>query len=224
MNDAYPKLWNIFLWADGVYKFSEENADDHVKRVITRRFFILLDDFLKIARFVKNDLVRSSTINVRQKRELEALIKELSSQYDAQLDLIRDKLSAHQQPIMLEQTIYWWNSLNLTTLYVLYDDMCKVIKYLSAVINEPVTKCNDSEKDSLTGSEFSGEKAKEYFISTDRLSFTQENTGGMLACHPSQAKGQIIVSIVNLLEIDLTISHYFDDPKTEYRKTIHTTA
>jgi len=224
MKDAYTKLWNIYLWADGIYKFSEENADDHVKRVITRRFFVLLDDFIKIARVVKNDLMKSSTINARQKKELEELIKELATQYDAQLDLIRDKLSAHQQPIMLEQTIYWWNNINLRTLYVLYDDMGRVIEYISIVINEPVARCDDAKKDSFVGTELSGEKAQEFFISTDRLSLTQKNTGGMLACHPLQEKGQIIVSIANLLKIDFQVTYYFDDPRTEYAETIHSTA
>ena len=200
--------------------FCKEQVNDHCKRSILRFFFIQIDNLLKIVPRTKNNLFRESLLTQKQKMEIERLTKILSKSYDNAYDTIRDKIGAHSQHIDLSSLLKWWHEIDFTTVEVLYEDATNLLSSFSVVNCVKFSTAPDHTPVVLPASSRLSPDVTQPSISTDRLAAMKPNTMAMIACHPSQDKAQLILSIIEFLEIDFEFTSIVEEPTTIYHSTL----
>lgn len=214
------KLLIISRFIEGLHLFSKEQVNDHCKRSILRFFFIHIDNLLKIVPRTKNNLFRECLITQKQKKEIERLTKILSKSYDNAYDTIRDKIGAHSQPVDLSSLLKWWHEIDFTTVEVLYEDATNLLSSFSVVNCVKFLPAPDHTPVVLPARSRLSPDVTQPSISTDRLAVMKPNTMAMIACHPSQEKAQLILSIIEFLEIDFEFTSIVEEPTTIYHSTL----
>lgn len=214
------KLLIISRFIEGLHLFCKEQVNDHCKRSILRFFFIQIDNLLKIVPRTKNNLFRECLITQKQKMEIERLVKVLSKSYDNAYDTIRDKIGAHSQPVDLISLLNWWNEIDFTTVEVLYEDAINLLSSFSVVNCVKFSIAPDHTLVVLPASSRLSPDVTQPSISTDRFASMKPNTMSMIACHPSQEKAQLILSIIEFLEIDFEFTSILEEPTTIYHSTL----
>lgn len=126
LKDELDKLYYVFDQLDLLNSMKDSGLNDFHKRTLFRFYFVSLDNFLKLIGWIKNETRRRGKLSIAQTRELEQQIKTLRSSYDANYDLVRDKLTAHQQEVNLVDTITWWNEIDCITIGVFHDDLTAI--------------------------------------------------------------------------------------------------
>jgi hypothetical protein len=218
--EILKKLNHIFRLIDAAYLFRNEEVNDQSMRSFMRVFFIQIDNLTKVAPRAKNELFRSGAIDKALKEELEALNSKLVASYENSYDIIRDKLTAHAQPIDLISIQNWWNAIDYSAIEVLYGDVKEIqsalergrgVKFLAVPDYAPIPI--------PLGTKLSrGDVAPQ--VASDRLAFAKPNTTYLIPCHESQEKAQTILSVVEFLETDYAITVITNNPTTIYTTLI----
>jgi len=214
------KLLIISRFIEGLHLFCKEQVNDHCKRSILRFFFIQIDNLLKTVPRTKNNLFRECLITQKQKKEIERLTKVLSKSYDNAYDTIRDKMGAHSQPLDLISLLNWWHEIDFTTVEVLYEDATNLLSIFSVVNCVKFSVAPDHTPLALPADSKLSVNATQPSISTDRFASMKPNAMAMIACHSSQEKAQLILSIIEFLEIDFEFTSIVEEPTTIYHSTL----
>ncbi|MCW8966871.1 MAG: hypothetical protein OQK82_09340 [Candidatus Pacearchaeota archaeon] len=212
------KVGWIFKLLDCGYLLRNEEMNDHAKRVLLRIVFIQVDNLLKFSGRLKNRLFTEHAIDIITKRTLEELTSKLEASYNNSFDIVRDKLSAHNQPIEILSLLDWWNSIDYSTIEILYDDAKAIQQALSPVHGISFQSIKDYSQLSIPSSNILSINRNSPQVSSDRVALAKPNTVAMIACHESQEKAQIITSIIDFLEIDFALTVVSNNPSTVYER------
>lgn len=126
LNENVRKLHHTFDQLDLLFQLKTSNLSDFNKRAVLRFYFIGIDNFLKLIGWIKNETRRNRKLSAAEVKELERLISVLRTSYEAAYDLIRDKLTAHQQELDLVETITWWNEIDSDTIGIFQSDVLEI--------------------------------------------------------------------------------------------------
>ncbi|CUJ30649.1 hypothetical protein [Achromobacter sp. 2789STDY5608621] len=221
LTKSLNRLSLCFVYLDGAYKLSRENIDDHAKRSILRFFFIQLDNLIGLTARAKNLLYRNGSINIKQKKTIEEKIAILEGSYGNAYDAIRDKVAAHTQPMDLIELLGWWNDIDKTTIEVLYDDAEEIKSSVaraahitfSALPEQIPLQFPDNGKIAVRSSRTPS-------VSADRLSLAKQNVVSMIEGHETQKKAQAVLSIIDFLECNFSLTVAVDNPETLYKRVV----
>ncbi|MGJ4734782.1 hypothetical protein [Leptospira levettii] len=183
--------------------FLDLNLKDLPKRLLFRQLFILIDDFLIWAPRLINFLFRNSSIDRNERDNLKLIIAKVKKEYDNKFSTIRDKLSAHHQPIEFLSLIECIFKIQYSTIQILIDDINIFYDLIKDKTNLAYSKPvnNTQFKDPIIDSN----AEKMYSVSSSRLAHSTDDTVGMLPFHETQEKGSLIVSIIDSLDYMIRI-------------------
>lgn len=220
LNRDLAKVAFIYKHLDACYYFKDEDISDHARRCFLRFFFVLIDDLLKVVPKTKNQLNASNQIDREQKTHLESAISQLRGTFDRAYDLIRDKLSAHQQPIEFMDILRWWTEIDITTIETFYNEAHDIRSIFKSAGRDIFVPIRDYSKiDIPTHLDISKGPAP-FQISAGRLASAKPNTIFSVPCHVSQEKIQIVVSLIEFLDIEFAVTSLLNGPETEYKRTL----
>jgi hypothetical protein len=220
MNQEKGVISFIFSYLDALYYFKDENVNDHSKRVILRYFFILIDDLLKVVGKTKNKLYKSRKISLSEKCAIEGAIKQLSTTYNGAYDVIRDKISAHQQELSITDINLWWAEIDFTTIETLYSESHSIRNGLKSGLNGGISVLRHYSKMKINSKKLMPSNNIDFFVSSDRLGLAKPNTIAMVPLCPSQVKAQTILSILDLIENDCALTLQCEGYKTDYEEKL----
>ncbi len=220
MNNDIKKLDYIFRLIDAIYLFRNEKVNDYCKRAMMRSFFIQIDNLTKVAPRVKNSLYRNGVINAVLKRGLETQIQKLSTSYDRSYDVIRDKLGAHSQPIDFLSLYRWWNAIDYSAIEIFYGDIKEIQTMFESIHDIRFLNVSDYSPINIPSNSKLYQVEVVPSIAFDRLGFSKSSAAYMISSHPTQDKAQIILSIIDLLEVDFAVTAVTNNPSTIYTKMI----
>lgn len=219
--DDLNRLNACFIFLDAAYLFRDEQVTDHCKRTILRFLFIQIDNILSLAGRAKNKLRKEDLITKTDEEQIKRLIKILKKSYASAYDTIRDKIAAHNQPLDLISLLNWWNDIDQTTITVLYGDAKNIQTAFSSVKGLQFQGIYDYSRLSIPEDSPIAQTLNPVpSFSSDRLGLSKPNTVAMIACHPSQEKAQTILSIIDFLEIDFSLTAATNNPATNYQKLL----
>ena len=221
MIDHEGKLCFIHTYLEGLMYFKKETVDDHAKRNVFRYFFILVDTYLKYIGAYKNLIYRQQLINLEKRNKIEQLIRQLKNDYDNIYDTIRDKLGAHQQPLSLVEVADWWLEIDSTTVTVLYDELQEIKSLLEESLGGPLGKIiSDYSPLDFNDTPLAVRGTGAARVAPDRLGPAKEGAAFLVSCHETQAKTQIITSIIDLIKINWIIIGATSAQDTLYKKVL----
>jgi len=213
------KIRYIYFNIDGAYYFlSNQGISDHSKRCVLRRFFILLDSYLGMIGYLKNNLFKKGVFDLKIKKSFEDSIKSIKSDWDNKYEIIRNKFSAHHQNIDdLLTLLEWWNEINYSTITYFYDGMNEIREIIAkhaGIIT--LTPTDFSEIDfSDTDLRENGDSA--FYLSYDRLALSKKNTVGMIGENDFEKKCMLILSIVDFIFINCAVTTKVQQYETYYK-------
>lgn len=214
------KIFFVFRKLDACHLLLTEGFGDDVSRCVFRFVFIQIDNFSKLARRVKNLLVQEKMLSGSDRRELERSIAKLVADYEPWYAQIRDKFSAHNQPVPLLHLLRLWNSIDRSTLELLMSDAKEIEHLISHALD-------DAYGASIPDyAPLHVERLKRLSPSTclrianDRLAFAKPGAIAMLPLNTSIEAAQVVTSIIDFLEIDFALTLLVNDPKTIYQKEV----
>lgn len=214
------KVSLIFRLLDAGYLLRNEDMNDHSKRVALRIIFIQVDNLLKFVGRLKNGLFREGAIDISTKIEIEGFVRELENSYRHSFDIVRDKLSAHNQPLDILALLDWWNEIDYTTIEILYDDAKAIQRAFKSVRGITFLPISDYSPLTIPSKGALSKNQDSPKVSSDRLAISKSNTIAMIACHDSQEKAQLIVSVIDFLEIDFALTVISNNPSTIYERLV----
>ena len=127
------KLQFIKTMIETLAIFKQDDFNDSTIRCILRFFFILIDNFLKIIGNIKNDLLSENFLNKKVAENLKKKIYSIENSYDGVYDVIRDKISAHQQQINLINSLEWYSEIDEVTIVSFFNDIIEIIKIIMRI-------------------------------------------------------------------------------------------
>lgn len=216
MQDVNKKLEEMFRFFDVLFEFQKESMDDAFKRNFLRFFFIQIDNLLKYIPYYKNELYKTDTITLSEKKSLEEKIKRLRMDYDEAYDVIRDKLGAHQQELSIENIIEWYNEIDTDTINIFYDDIKTIQSELEVLLNSNFQPITDFDKIDLSNTTLKKDSSS-VKVSHSRLGVVEQNTAAMISMHSLQTKHQTILAITDSIRDNFSFTTYLDNPQTQYR-------
>ena len=188
------KLHYLYCNFEALFLFTKEKLHDTPKRVLLRRFFIILNNFLKIAPEYKNTIYKNNRIDKKVKKNIENILKKVNTDFkyiDGKnkfvYSLIRNKLTAHQQQDSNHDRLLFWSEIDLTTITIFYDEIEKIFNLMK--MNKPNMIHFKIEFNDL----FS--KYKNASIDNTDLAGGTQNTVGMMPL----SKVQEYLAIINTL-------------------------
>ena len=225
MENIKEKIIYIYYHTDGLYFFiSHDDINDHAKRCILRRFFILVDSYLEMIGFLKNKLFRESIINLRAKQSLENEIKEIEDEWEHNYEIIRNKFSAHQQDINEINVIEWWNEIDYSTITFFYEGMAKIREIFTREANiltiTPVDYAQIDFKDTC----LLKQNENKFYLAYDRLGLSKQNTVSVAGFNEFQQKCMLILSIVDFMFINCAVTIKTQSYETNYKKILFDSA
>jgi len=220
VNQEKNVLSFIFINLDTLYYFKDEDVNDYSKRVISRYFFILIDDLLKVAGKTNNKQLAAGKITSSDRTETKEKIRALRKSYENAYDLIRDKLSAHQQNLKIDLLYNYWLEIDVTTVETLYGEACDIKDSLQKGFDTKFDQLKQYSKMNIISPELNINADKNFNYSSDRLSIAKSNTIGIIPAHDSQDRAQTVISILNFLKIDFALTVQCNNPKTDYQSKL----
>lgn len=208
----------MFTYFDTLYKFQEDNMDVGFKRNYLRFFFIQIDNFLKTVDIFKKELHTNSKITTQQKKSLNSKIRTFENSYDSRYDIIRDKISAHNQEIDLLGIVEWWNEIDFITIKSFYDEIIEIKQYIEDNSDIQFTKIQDFEKIDYQNTFF--QEKKDFYLDNGRLGVVSQNSISQISMHNLQEKHQLIQSIINFLKGNLEFTALLNNPQTYYKTNL----
>lgn len=113
----------LFDQLNAVESITTAAITDADKRSYLRYFFVSIDSLLKFLPQIKNVAYKNQIISKVDEAEFKRLIKVIENSYTGTYDIIREKLSAHQQQLPLVDTISWWSDIDAISIKILSDDI-----------------------------------------------------------------------------------------------------
>lgn len=225
MQDIKSKLVYIYFHIDGLYLFlSNKGVNDHARRCIIRRIFILLDSYFEMISFFKNMLYRHCTIDQQAKSEIEKKIQILKNEWDKQYDVIRNKFSAHHQEFTDINTIEWWNEIDYTTITYFYEGICDQRALLAEhadILTYTPVDYEDIDFSDTCLKEF---EQGRFYLAHDRLAITKQNTTTLYSYNKFQRKCMLIATIIDFIFINCALTVKTQNYKTYYKKILFDSA
>lgn len=210
MQEQLKKLSYLFSQATAVKSIEQSNLTDADKRAYLRYFFVIIDNLLKIAPQVKNLANKLEIIDKSEEDEFKRLIKVIDASYTGSYDTIRDKLSAHQQNLPLDETISWWGDIDASSINVLYDDL-RALKVFIASKRLAIDRDLRIEKFPATF-----ESEKKFVFNAGRFGLGTEGAVSIVPGHETQEKAGLVSSAIDFLQKDFWLTASFDDPQSEH--------
>lgn len=212
LKEEVVKLAYLYKSIDSLMLIKDSNLSDSVKRNYMRFFFITIDNVLKNVRFIKNQVKSKGLLDKTEIRILTEQIDTLSNSFEGSYDVIRDKISAHQQEMELDKVLIWWGEITETTLTVLFHDLDNIRASLSKAFKEFEDRIvnqsllfNDIEMTVGTGIPKFG---------TSRTSLANGNSVAMIASKGRQTKEALISSAIEFMKEDFFLTIEFDNSGT----------
>lgn len=225
MQDVENKINYIYYTTDGIYYFlSNQGISDHSKRCVLRRFFILLDSYLEVISFLKNKLYSENKITLRVKQSLEGEIKDIREEWEDNYEIIRNKFSAHHQDIDETKLLEWWNEIDYTTIAFFYEGMRNICSILS---NEGIISTltpTDYEQIDFSDTCLQEHHDYNFFLAHDRLGISKKNTVSSIGINEFQRKCMLLLSIVDFIFIDCSVTTKTQNYNGYYKKIIFDSA
>lgn len=207
------KLNWIYRVIDTAYLFRNEDVNDFSKRVILRIIFVQVVNLLKIIGNIKNNLYREGLINQIERKQLEENIKILKKSYENSFDIVRDKLTAHGQPVDLIELVDWWQAIDYTTIEIIYHDSKTVQSDLKEIKDVKLLTIPDYFPIKIPSTSILSKSNNKAKMSADRLGLAKSNTIALIACHETQEKAQLIVSVISFLENNFELTRLLNNPE-----------
>lgn len=104
-------------------------GDSYLKRLFGRMLFVYLDSYVELGRKLKNDL-RAARHDVR---EAETILNRMADDRDRYFGVIRDRLTAHRQELLLADIVERWYEIEDYSLLILSDDGGRAYSLLAEV-------------------------------------------------------------------------------------------
>ncbi len=221
MQNVEEKIRYIYFNIDGVYYIlSNQGINDHSKRCVLRRFFILLDSYFEMIGYLKNKLFREGVIDLSTKQTLEKDIKSIKDEWDQNYEIIRNKYSAHHQNIDDLKLLEWWNEIDYSTITFFYEDLRKIRGILSEHAGfHTLTPVDYSEID-FSDTCLQEKESMSFYLAHDRLSISKKNTVGMSSLNEFQRKCMLILSIVDFIFINCAVTLKTQNYDSHYKKIL----
>lgn len=225
MQDIKEKIEYIYYTTDGIYYFlSNEGISDHSKRCVLRRFFVLIDSYIEMIGYFKNNLFSENKISQTIKQSLESEIKDIRKEWDNNYEIIRNKVSAHQQDIDDLKLIEWWNEIDYTTITFFYEGMRNIRNILTRDKNIlSITPVDFSQID-FSDTYLQEQKDTNFYLAHDRLATSKKNTVSLIGTTDFQRKCMLVLSIVDFIFIDCAVTIKTQDYDTYYKEIIFNSA
>jgi hypothetical protein len=219
MRDIKEKIEYIYHTTDGIYYFLlNDDVSDHSKRCVSRRFFILVDSYLEIIGFFKNNLFNENKINLITKQTLESEIKDISKEWINNYEIIRNKISAHQQDVDELKLLEWWNEIDYTTISFFYEGMRKIRNILTNENTILTITPVDFSQINFSGTCLQKQKDSKFYLAHDRLALTKKNTVSLIGSTEFQRKCMLVLSIVDFIFIDCDVTIKTQNYDTYYKE------
>jgi hypothetical protein len=225
MKDIKEKITYIYYHTDGLYFFiSHDNINDHAKRCILRRFFILVDSYVEMIGFFKNKLFRENIITRNVKQSLENEIKEIKEEWDHNYEIIRNKFSAHHQDVNEKKLLEWWNEIDYSTISFFYEGMSKIRAILTQKANILTITPTDYTHIDFRNTCLKKQNKNVFYVAHDRLGVSKENTVSLVGLCEFQRKCMLILSIVDFVFINCAVTIKTQDYETHYKRILFDSA
>jgi hypothetical protein len=210
LNKNIKKANYLFDQLQAIQSIKSASITDADKRSYFRYFFVVIDSLLKVLPQIKNAAYKNQIINRNEEAEFKRLIKVVETSYNGTYDTIRDKLSAHQQQLPLDQTLSWWADIDSITIEVLGDDIDAIYDFMASK-----RFCNGNKLNLLPHpSDFTSEK--KITFNAGRFGMGIAGAVSIIPGHEVQEKSVMAMSAIDFLKKDLWLTYVFDDPKSEH--------
>lgn len=221
MIDVPSKLVYIQYNVDGLYLFhANKGMSDHSRRCIMRMIFILIDSYCKYIGNFKNTLWKNNKISTKTRKAVQEEVEDFTRNWNGKYDTIRDKFAAHNQCLGGLDAFEWWNDIDYTTITIFYEQMRTIQTILAQDIAWKPMIAADYEEIDFSNSLLREVADNEYYISLDRLAITKKNTSGAIPLNDFQDKCMLLLSVIDFLFIDLSLTAMTDNPNKYYKKIL----
>ncbi|HEY1076811.1 MAG TPA: hypothetical protein VGE51_08980 [Fontimonas sp.] len=215
------KLVYVFQHLDALYLFRNEIVRDHGKRAIQRFFFVQIDNLLKLAPQLKNRLAAEGSLSATDKVAVELAIGTLRGSYDGSFDSVRDKLAAHAQIMDLGTALAWWDSIDYSTIDVLYDDVERVERTLRTSRDMDFARIGTDYRplDVPSDNDLSPDSEK-FHVDSGRLGLSSAGAVSLIVLAPEHKKAQLVVSTLDMIRFDFALTCLVENYSTRYRELL----
>ena len=214
------KIFFVFRKLDACHLLLNEGFGDDVSRCVFRFVFIQIDNFSKLAGRVKNLLVQERILVRADRRELEHSIAKLIADYEPWYAQIRDKFSAHNQPVPLHQLLMLWTSIDRSTLELLMGDIKEIEHLFSHALGDG-DGASIPDYSPLDAARFRRlSPPTSVRVANDRLAVAKPGAVAMLALNSAIEATQVVTSIIDFLEIDFAVTLLANEPETIYQREV----
>ncbi len=179
-----------------IYFLENEKLQPTTKRVFSRIFYLRVDDLIRILSSI--EVIKNS-----------AELSSLESAFDRD---IRNKLSAHHQPIEPDRFISKWNNITFESLDEIWTLIKKIVKKIEEELDFQLGRVDDYE---ILGFDINDAKIK---VSNTLTGITENNTLTITPLNRLQKKIMRINTIINFVELLLDLTCKLDDPDTKYKQ------
>jgi hypothetical protein len=186
MRDAERKVVHLADYADAVLKVANSITvvgEDHFARLYGRAMFLAVDALLVWAPFVKNNARHRLGRDAVQ--PVEAALERLRAAYDGGFSEIRDRDTAHQQPMDLGTALANWEHISVSLLTVLRDDVAEVAQLLGELGEVPTWLPTTPSHVRVV---VPGATRGPTVFDATRRGGAREDAVTMIPCHPTQEK------------------------------------
>lgn len=222
MSNLRLKIEYIIFYMSGLnYIFFTPSIADFPKRIILRRFFILLDSLIALLSHYNNILYKNNLVLKEEMKSQRNLINSLYNDWK-QFDRIRDKLCAHFQELSPLDYIYFWNSIDYTLTNTYYEQILKITNFyrnkgLLCLHLPPDYEELILPKNCLLNND-------NYRLSYSRIFPAIKNTVGIIPINDFQTLCSSIISVIEFLTICFSFTQVFNNPQTYWRHTVFNSA
>ncbi|HEY3489817.1 MAG TPA: hypothetical protein VGK27_06825 [Candidatus Deferrimicrobiaceae bacterium] len=225
MKDIKEKIQYIYHNIDGIYYFlANTGINDHSKRCVLRRFFILVDSYFEMIGYLKNNLFKYRTINITIKKSIEDKIASIKKEWDKNYEIIRNKYSAHHQEVDDLILLEWWNEIDYSTITYFYKEMNEIRAIITQHANVLTLTPTDYFEIDFSDTCLKERDEGVYYLAHDRLAISKKNTVGIISGNEFQRKCMLILSIVDFIFINCSLTRKTENYTTHYNKILFDSA
>ncbi len=220
MDDVGAKLSFLARYADTVTEVALCLPDAFHARCYSRALFLSIDSFLKFAPYEKNRRRDQRRLSGGALKELELTLHRLRRDYDKAFDVLRDKVTAHQQRERRDVLLKRWHELDHVCVQVLRDDMVEVVEQLSrAGSRAAFTRDPDVTHEAMRTALATTRPPSDAVVGIDRFATTRSGTVAAIPCSTAQEKAARAFTCIEGLTTLSTISHATQHCATAHRAT-----
>ncbi|MFC9600201.1 hypothetical protein ACFTQL_20380 [Peribacillus butanolivorans] len=220
MEQLSKKVKYCLEMMDTIKWFSYWMPNDYLSRIFARMFFVYLDSYLDLISRLKN-MIRKEGIDVKQEH---SEILRLNKMYEEFFSVIRDKVGAHRQDMEFVELIEKWNDLTNMTIKQFFVISESIYSSLAnkqqsfMTYTRPVELCATNKKLLI---EYTKSLNKQIpVIAVDNLALTRPNTATIIPTHELQTRGTMLISIIEMIEIEICLYHKFKEINNRFERLL----